>query len=225
MATVTLFNSFENTWPPEAIAGGAITLRTGTNLTYISSLGFTVTLRGTGFTFDDDGLPSGGTIGRMIISKGGVTYAEYTGISADLARSGMLLFGYDRDNGNHQGPDPFNFLQNILRDDDLMTGSVNNDEFFGSKGNDTINGGAGSDGVGGEQGDDVMDGGADWDTLYYDQGNFSWESYRGVDLDAVTGIAIDCRGDTDNFVNFERFKDSIYSDTLKGADSSLKCNV
>ena len=103
MATVTLFNSFENTWPPEAIAGGAITLRTGTNLTYISSLGFTVTLRGTGFTFDDDGLPSGGTIGRMIISKGGVTYAEYTGISADLARSGMLLFGYDRDNGNHQG--------------------------------------------------------------------------------------------------------------------------
>ncbi len=219
MATLTLSNSFGDDWPPDALAGGTNISRSDKAMTYTSDSGYTVTLLGTGFTYDDDGIgmPSGGTIGSMIIRKGGKLYAKYTDISADLARSGMLLLGYD-DNGNDRDPDTFNFLQNILRGDDLMTGSAKNHVFFGSKGNDTINAGAGSDLVGGEQGDDVMDGGDGWDTLYYDQANYSWESYRGVDLDAVTGLATDCWGDIDSFSNFENFKDSLYSDTLNGSD-------
>ena len=115
------------------------------------------------------------------------------------------------------GPDPYNLLENMLRGNDLLTGSAQNDDLIGSKGNDTIFGGTGGDGVGGEQGNDSMDGGADWDTLYYDNANASWESFRGVNLDAVTGVAIDNWGDTDHFSNFERFVDSLYSDTLRGA--------
>ena len=39
---------------------------------------------------------------------------------------------------------------------------------------------------------------------------------QGVNLDALSGVAIDNWGNTDHFENFERFKDSNYSDTMRG---------
>jgi serralysin len=218
MATLTLSQTFEGIWPPDSMAGGTITLRQATRMLYTSDAGFAVALRGSGLTYDDDGLPSGGTVTGFTISKNGVTFANLTGTSVDFARAGMQLFGHDDQNGGHVGPDPYNFLQNALRNADLMNGSASNDEFFGTIGNDTINAGAGFDGVGGEDGADVMDGGADWDTLYYDTANYSWSAFRGVNLDAAAGTATDCWGYTDTISNFEGFKDSSYSDTLRGAD-------
>ena len=216
MATVTNSNSF-NTWPPEAIEGGTITLRSGTNMTYVSDAGYTVTLRGSRFTYDDDGMGSGGTIARVIITKDGLIYAEYTGVSVDLTRAGLLLFGYDRGNGNHQSPQGYDFLQMLLRSDDLINGSTGRDELRGGWGNDTIFAGAGQDHVTSESGADSLDGGTDRDALSYDEANNSIFAYRGVDLDAATGIAVDCWGFTDHFANFEAYKDSFFNDTLKGS--------
>ena len=225
MATLTHSHSFDGIWAPDALVGGTILTRTATSMTYVSDAGYTVTIRGTGLTYDDDGIPSGGTLTRFTVVKDGQTFLTLTGASVDFARAGMLLFGYDSQDGGHYGPDATNFLQNALRGDDLISGSDQHDELIGTKGNDTILGGGDSDGIGGEQGDDSMDGGDGWDTLYFDSANFSWESYRGVYLDAAIGTATDCWGDTDTFQNFEHFMDSGYSDTLLGSDTDEYFNI
>jgi serralysin len=219
MATLALSTSFDGIWPPDALAGGVISLRLGTQMTYVSDAGFTVTLLGTGLTYDEAGNPSGGTVTGFTIVKDSVTFASLSGASVDFARSGMLLLGFDEQNGGHRGPDPYAFIQNSLRGNDLITGSSGWDDLRGGIGNDTINAGAGDDYVVDEGGNDVMNGGDGWDTLTYDEANWRWESFRGVNLDAVSGIAVDCWGFTDHFSNFEMFKDSLYSDTLKGSDA------
>ncbi len=217
MANLTLSNSFDGIWPPDAMGGGTITARSATSMTYLSDAGYTVTLTGTGFTYDAEGQPSGGTITRTTVALGALTFADYTGISVNFAQAGMRIFGFDRNDGNHQDPDPFAFHQQMMRGNDLITGSSSWDDVRGGQGNDTINTGGGGDYVGDEQGNDVMNGGADWDTLSYDEGNYQWEAFRGVNLDAATGIALDCFGFTDHFSNFERYKDSLFNDTMKGS--------
>lgn len=218
MATLTLSTSFGNMWPPEAMAGGAIIARSATAMTYVSDLGFTVTFRGTGFTYDDDGLGNSGTIGRVTVAKNGITFADCTGVSVDLVRAEMMVFGYVSNNGNHQNPDPYSLLQNMLRANDLVTGSGQDDDLRGGLGNDTINAGAGFDFVGADQGNDRIDGGVgDYDTLAYDEANYDSTAFRGVSLDVVTGLATDNWGGTDQFSNFERYRDSAFSDTLRGS--------
>lgn len=219
MATLTLSESFDGIWPPDAMAGGVITLRQGIRMTYTSAEGFTVTLRGTDLTYDDDGIPSGGTVTGILVVKDGVTFANMVGMTTDFGWAGMQLLGFDRNDGRHQDPDPYNLMRNALRGDDLITGSDGWDDIRSGSGNDTINAGADGDYVGDEAGDDVMDGGDGWDTLSFDEAGYSWSAYRGVLLDAVTGTAIDSWGGTNTFVNFERFKDTQFSDTLKGSDA------
>ena len=106
MATLTLSQSFDGIWAPDALVGGTILTRTATSMTYTSDLGFTITMTGAGFTYDADGFPSGGTLGRVVIAKGAVTFADYTGVSVNLARAAMAVFGYDEQNGGHRGPGP-----------------------------------------------------------------------------------------------------------------------
>jgi serralysin len=217
MATLTLTNSYEDDWPPDVFAGGAITTRSATVMTYISAQGYTITLRGNGLTYDDDGMPASGTVTRVVVTGPSGTYSTFTGVSADFGMAGMKIFGFDRDNGDHDGPDPFNFFLNLMRGNDLVNGSAFDDDIRSGMGNDSINGGAGGDYIGDEQGNDSMDGGADFDSLSYDEANWRPDAFRGVNLDAATGIAIDCFGFTDHFSNFERFKDSVFSDTLLGS--------
>ena len=218
MATLTYSGSFDDIWPPDAMEGGVISVRLGTHMTYTSEAGFTVTLRGIGLTYDNTGLPSGGIVTGFQIVLNGVTLANMTGSSVDFARAGMQLFGFTRDNGRIQDPDPFSFIQTSLRGNDLILGSADDDDIRGGIGNDSISAGLGDDYVGDEAGNDTMNGGNGFDTLSYDEANWRWESFQGVNLDAATGIAIDCFGFTDSFSNFERYRDTLFADTLKGAD-------
>ncbi len=218
MASLTYTASFFDDWPPDSLGGGVITLRQATRMTYTSDQGYTVTLRGTGLTYDDDGLPSGGIVTGFVIVLNGVTLANLTGATVDFGRAGMQLFGFTRDNGRIEDPDPYSFIQSALRGDDLVTGSDSDDDLRGGIGNDSINAGFGDDYIGAEAGHDTMDGGDGFDTLSYDEANWRWDSFQGVNLDAATGIAIDCFGFTDTFSNFERYRDTLFADTLKGAD-------
>ena len=218
MATLVYGLSFDGGWLPDALAGGTIGTRSTTLMSYVSDMGYTVTMTGTDFTYDADGMPSGGNLSGLTVARGGLTFTTFIGMSVDQGRAGMFLLGYDRDNGYHQNPDPFGFFNGAMRGNDLVIGSGQWDDIRGGLGNDTINCGAGGDYVGDQQGNDSMDGGADWDTLSYDEANYSWEPFRGVALDALTGVALDPWGFTDSFKNFERFKDTSLADTLKGAN-------
>ena len=220
MATLTLSNSFNNDWPPDTLAGGTITSRSATSMTYTSDKGYDITLTGTGLTYDADGTPSGGTLGGVLIEKAGVTFADYAGISVDFTRASMFLFGYDEQNGGHKGSDPYGFVQNALRGADLITGSSGNDDIRGGTGNDTIHAGSGNDYVADEAGNDSLDGGDGYDTLSFDEANYRWETFRGINLDAALGTVIDSWGNTNHFSNFEQFRDTSFSDVLKGSASN-----
>lgn len=217
MATLVFDRSFGDDWPPETFGGGAIATRTATKMTYVSDQGYTITLRGIGLVYDADGLPSGGTVTGATVAKGGLTFATYSDVTVDFGRAGMMLFGYDRNNGGFQNPDPYSFVQNMTRGNDVVTGSSGEDDIRSGAGNDSVNSGAGSDYIGDEGGNDTYNGGADWDTLGFDEANYRSDAYRGVNLDAVTGVATDCFGFTDSVSNFESYKDSAFNDTLKGS--------
>ena len=218
MATLTLSQSFENDWPPNALEGSTISSRSATTMTYASVLGYTVTLTGTGLTYDADGFPSGGTVTGCTIALGATTYAVFTGVSVSFVRAGMQIFGFDRDNGGFQNPDPFSLIQVMLRGNDVIIGSAEDDDIRGGFGNDSINAGLGDDYVGDDAGNDTLNGGDGRDTLSYDEAHWRWESFRGISLDALTGVALDPYGNTDLFSNFESYKDTLYGDTLKGAN-------
>ena len=145
MATLTLTNSYGDDWPPDALEGGTITARSGTAMTYTSAMGYTVTLRGTGLVYDDDGMPAAGLVTRVIVRGPAGAYSDFTGVSTDFAQAGMKIFGYDRDNGGFQDPDGFGFFRNLMRGNDVVNGSADYDDLRGGAGNDTVNCGAGDD--------------------------------------------------------------------------------
>lgn len=219
MAIEVLGSSFGDLWPPDTLAGGVIQTRTANAMSYLSDMGFIVTLTGTGLLYDSAGFPRAGTVTGMTLEKDGVTFATLSGSTVDMAQARMLLFGYDRQNGGHQFPDPYAFLQNFLRGDDVLTGSAFDDDMRGGTGNDLFNAGDGDDYIGVEGGNDTVDGGNGYDSLGFDEANYRWDTTRGVDLDAATGLATTPWGGTLHFSQIERFKDSLFSDTLRGSSA------
>ena len=145
MATLALMQGFEDVWPPDAMAGGTITLRQAKGMTYTSDAGFTVLIRGKDLTYDDDGLPAGGTVTGFSISKNAVVLANMTLTSTDFGAAGIWLFGYDRRNGDFRGPDPYSFVQSAMRGNDVVTGSSDGDDIRGGSGNDRIDARGGND--------------------------------------------------------------------------------
>ena len=218
MATLTLSQSFENDWPPDVLEGSTITSRSDTAMTYASVLGHTVTLTGTGLTYDADGFPSGGTVSGCTIALGATTYAVFTGLSVSFVRAGMQIFGFERDTESFENPDPYGLYRIMIRGNDVVIGSAEDDDIRSGYGNDSVNAGAGDDYVSEEAGNDTLNGGDGRDTLSYDEAYWRWEAFRGVSLDALTGVALDPYGNTDQFSSFENFKDTFLGDTLRGAN-------
>lgn len=211
-----VFNAeFPDIWPPDALSGGTISLRSSTVLTYTSDAGFLVSLTGANLTYDADGLPSGGTVTGLTISKNGVTYATLNGIEVDFARAGLWIFGYN-DGGTMIAPDPYQLIDHALRGDDSVTGSSGFDDIMAGAGDDTIFAGDGDDYVSDQAGSDVMDAGAGWDVLSYYEANWSTAADGGIYLDAEAGLVFDPWGFTDTIEGFEEYRDTSYHDILQG---------
>lgn len=220
MATLTYLRSFGDDWVPDTVEGGTITTRTATLMQYTSDMGYTITLRGSGMTYDVDGMPNGGTVNRVTISLNGQSYLDYTGVSAGLERLSIWAFGYDRDAGsNPQGPDGSNFMEHLWRGNDLLAGSAQDDVLWGGIGNDTVNAGAGDDYIFADAGNDAINGGiGDSDELTFHQTYFDPTAFRGALVDALAGTVTDSWGGQDTISGIERFRDSVFNDTLLGTN-------
>jgi Ca2+-binding RTX toxin-like protein len=113
---------------------------------------------------------------------------------------------------------------------DLITGNAIGNNLSGDSGADTINGGAGNDTITGGLGSDSLNGGADFDIVNYSYdptfGSFyvlqrSWEgttAWGGVNVNLLTGIAVDQAGFTDSIAGFEGVTGTFRNDTLTGDD-------
>jgi serralysin len=219
MVTATHYKSFtingNDYWWANAVEGGTITTRSTTTMQFTSNTGaFNVTYTGTGFTYDANGLGNGGHVTSISIAYQGVNYAVLTGVDCDLQRVSQMTFGA---NSSQYW---WAISQYILRGDDVINGSSFADDLAGLAGNDVISAGAGNDTVSGGQGDDNLSGGAGFDELYFPINARDTTIWRGVDMDAQTGLATDSWGNHDTISGFEAYWDSAFGDTLRGGTAA-----
>jgi serralysin len=221
MATFTYFQNF-GTYPPAAMAAGDATptVHTATEMTYLSTQGYTVSLRGTGFAYDDDFGANDGLVSRIVVSLNGVTYADFTGLNAALPQLWSLSTGIT--NGPTAAPPNMPLFFNVLQiGNDSILGSGFSDNLSGGIGNDSIMAGASDDQVSADAGNDLLDGGLGGkDTLTFEGSYSDFTAFRGVNLNTTTGLVTDCWGGRDSISGFEVYKDSLFNDTMVGSGLS-----
>lgn len=169
------------------------------------------TLTGTGFTFDANDDPTGGTVTGSSYSVGGVEVMTTTELNVSLVQLGTAL--QNAQNGDFAALQaiynnvPINVVGSSGDDrrngndaNDTFNGNGGNDYFDGRGGNDTLNGGDGDDWLEGRDGNDSLVGGAgddelhagdNNDTLIGGAGRDHLEGHEGNDLLDSSGDASD----------------------------------
>ncbi|MCB9948387.1 MAG: hypothetical protein H6842_11235 [Rhodospirillaceae bacterium] len=160
---------------------------------YETSAGTTVSIWGSGFSYDGTGQPTGGDVSVITIHDSlGNEVASFTLAAVDLAdllaNGGSdfweVLFAGDDAIFAHDG-------------DDTLSGFDGNDRLYGKGGHDTLLGGQGEDVIDGGTGDDIIDAGADDDLIivHAGQGNDTIDGGSGFDTVAHHGFDSSSTGD------------------------------
>lgn len=192
----------------DALAGGTIIARNGHALTYLSDTGFRVTLFGTGFRYDAQGLPTAGIIGQVTVHHGRVLLAEYKSVTMALTAYATLALG--------PTPDMEAVYRDLRDGSDLISDSALGRNLWGYDGNDTIRGNDGDDWMSGGAGIDSYDGGTGSNGLRFDDATLT----RGVrvNLSFATGnIVDDGFGNTETAVNVQMAEGTAFKDRFTGS--------
>ncbi|MEQ1952691.1 hypothetical protein [Mesorhizobium sp. CN2-181] len=190
-----------------------------TRITFRLESGLVVKLIGTGFTYDTNGEPTGGTLtGLQVLLEDGVTLLQNaTGFNLSL------LDVYDAVDANTDGEDDFlyffswQFTQWLMNSNDTINGSLGSDDLYGHAGNDVLKGGADDDYLEGGIGKDTYDGGSGFDTLMFQDTYFDPTALRGIVLDAQAGTVLDPWGNSETFTSIEAFRGTQFADILNGS--------
>lgn len=155
---------------------------TKTNVTDFGGQTVVGTLTGTGFTFDANDDPTGGTVTGSSYSVGGTVVMTTTELNVSLVQLGTAL--QNAQNGDFAALQaiynnvPVNVIGSSGDDtrsgndaNDTFTGNGGADDFEGRGGNDTMVGGEGNDTLRGNEGNDSLVGGAGRDNLEGGSGN------------------------------------------------------
>ena len=93
MATFTYLSTTDWNYYND-FAGSSVLAHSATTYQYRSTAGLTVTLRGTGFSYDASGIPTAGSIARMDVVKSGTLVGQYSGLTTALTAFETLAFGH-----------------------------------------------------------------------------------------------------------------------------------
>ncbi len=204
------------------------------------------TFTGTGFTYDGDGTPTGGTIDAMTFQQGSDTVATISGLDwsapdfvaaldaleqGDEAPFNALLSGDDIVFDGSEASAGAEFGVEGVTSNVTVTGTDFADSLGGGDEIDSIVAGAGDDVLFGGPGDDTLDGGAGSDTVVYDRFGADAVSIN-LAADAATGTAdgtpfADSLLDIENAVGTDPGADSITGDEFsnelfgRGGDDTL----
>lgn len=161
-----------------------------------------VTFTGSGFTYDSDGVPTGGTVTSLSVTHLGQTVFQISQFSEPAS-----LFVAAA--GAQQGAS-WNALSELFNGSDTLVASDTGDHLFGFYGNDSIVGGAGDDYLNGAQGNSTLTGGAGADTL--DAGGYFGQHvlYGGDGNDLIRG------GNGTDTVNGNKGDDTIIGSSTVG---------
>ena len=147
----------------------------------LSRSGFNIEVIGIDFVYDG-GIPTGGTVGEVVVRVGNAKAFELTsgsGVPISVffttdpeALAKALFAGNDLVNGADLNDTLYGF-----DGDDMMSGSNGRDLMYGGEGNDPLGGGSDKDKLYGGNGDDWLTGGTGNDKLFggagYDIASFS----------------------------------------------------
>lgn len=185
------------------------TSATATAVRFNLSNGLKLKLVGTGFKFNSNGDPIGGTITafEVYLNNGTTKMQALTGLNISLETFFDAADAYDQ----------FGLAKFLMRGNDTLKGNAGDQDLNGYGGNDRFIGGSGNEFVHGGEGRDTYDGnGGDFDALNFDDAYYTPSAFRGINLDATTGKVIDPWGNTETFADFEQFRGTQFRDTFKG---------
>lgn len=239
MATITLTQNFSNldNWPGRLLQAepGTTTLtHTATSFSFrmpssgVDFANYRVVITGTGFTYNGDGVATGGAVSKLqIFNAANQSVITFSGItSASLAYDFSQLYSdiFGAPDYQSDGPSPSGFgaMSHLMSGNDVINGTSGQDGQIlagFNLGNDIFKMGAGDDEIGGSVGNDTIYGGDGYDRLSYrettyDLGN---NAYRGVTINVDAGTALDPWGGTDRFTGIESFGGSRFNDKFFGS--------
>lgn len=222
-------------WPGQLLDGAGpttVTTQTATEFSFRHDPGhsfedFTITVQGSGFGYDA-GEPVSGTMSRITIRDPmGDVVLIIDNLAAGTLASDLNLFyanvfGWNDPDGNPQGAQVKNAWSQILRGNDVITGTSGNDwrGFPGvNAGNDRFDMGAGDDVVLGGLGNDTINGGDGFDTYSFEETHWNEgiPMQRGLSVNMTTGVVQDAYGFTDQINSIEQVIGSSYADLFLGS--------
>ena len=195
------------------ITGDTVLSHTATRFRYLSTTGFEITLRGTGFTYDANGLPTGGTVQAVDIVKNGVTLGQYSQLATALTHYVTLAFGV----AGGAAPNIGGLYALMRSGDDVINGNDFAKTYLGYDGNDTLHGGAASDWFSGGMGVDRFFGGGGSNGIYYD-GDAQILHGVSVDLRLAQGSILDDGfGNVETATDIQNIGGSNFDDVIVGS--------
>ncbi len=239
MATITLTSGYAelDNWPGnlfDAQNGATVITKTATTFAYECDPshefpGFTITISGTGFTYDGNEPLTGTMTSVTIRDENGNTVLTISGLAAGTPASDLNLFyanifGWEFPDGGTSGTQAKNAWSQLLSGNDTVNGT-SGDDYRGSPGvdagNDVFNMGNGDDWVAGGMGNDTIKGGNDFDTLSFEETHWNEgiPMVRGANVDMTTGVVLDPYGFKDKITGIEKIVGSSYADVFLGDDN------
>jgi serralysin len=238
MATITLGTEWGD-FPDwlgrlfEADDGPVVLAQTATTYTFRHGANhgladYTVSFSGTGFAYNAGEVTGGRITGITVRDPNGTVIATFgnfpvTSLAADFAQIWSDMFGYETPDGD-RGPDGKTAWSHVMSGNDVINGTAGDDDArlpgF-DVGKDTYNLFGGDDRASGGVGNDKYFGGDGYDFLDYSETNWNEgaAAYRGLQLNAQTGIALDPWGGRDTISGFEQYRGSRFNDSFIGKDA------
>lgn len=234
MAQVTLTTQFSqlDNWPGrllEAEGNETIVTKNATTFTYRYGAGhdfqgYTVSIVGTGFTWNGD-VATGGRVqsltirngaGDAILTVSGITAAT---VASDLAQIHSVIFGVE----DQISPEVWAAWNYLMSGNDTITGTNGDDgrvPMGANAGNNVFNMLGGNDWIEAGSGRDTINGGNGEDWLTYESTNYfeGASAFQGAVINVKTRTVVDPWGNTDRFTSIERFVGSRFDDRFIGGN-------
>lgn len=200
----------------EVMIGDQVLRRRADTFQYSNADGYVVTVTGSAFTYDAQGIPTGGTLTGIIVKLGDVLLSDFTGLQFSLAQFNTLTFGTTSGSATIVDPDIEALFVGLRAGDDEIFGNAQGRNILGYAGNDTIHGGGG---------DDWLVGGAGTDLYFGDDGRDGvtfgapGQTAHGVviDMTRITGnIQDDGFGNVETANGIEDYEGSAFGDRMTG---------
>lgn len=197
--------------------GGAATSSLETKYVYTSANGKTVTLTGTGLTYDANGIMTAGTITSIKMMTGNVVSMTLSGLT--YAATDFSLFALGQISGQTAiQPNTLSLENSLLAGSDVLYGGAGSEQMYGREGNDVLRGGDGGDWLYGGEGIDRYFGDAGSDFVSF------WDGAHGIKLDLtrLSGqVRDDGFGNIETAAGIEGWDGSDFGDTMIGGATSV----